>query len=102
MRYFDQRVRRCIDDPFTVVMLGAGLSQMLAIPRGELGLFAFQLVAATVGGWLVLRVVGPLVWWRVETESDEDAELGYDSGDAVQSAADAPSRPEDTRTRAQS
>lgn len=107
MRYFDERVRRCIDDPFTVVMLGAGLSQMLAIPRGELGLFAFQLVAATVGGWLVLRMVGPLVWWRVDEDSDEDAELEHDSDttandDALQGMASTQPRQGGLESRSQS
>jgi hypothetical protein len=106
MRYFDERIRRCIDDPFTVVMLGAGLSQMLAIPRGELGLFAFQLVAATVGGWLVLRMVGPLVWWRVESEPDEEAEMDFDGdraddADAAQRVTEARARQNDMHTRSQ-
>jgi hypothetical protein len=66
MRFIDQRVRNYVEDPFIVVPLGAGLAQILALPRGELGLFAFQLTASIIGGWLVLRVVGPLVWRSVE------------------------------------
>jgi len=71
LRYIDERVRRCAYDPFTVVPLGAGLGQILAMPRGELGLFAFQLTSAIVGGWLILRLIGPLVWWRVDQTEDE-------------------------------
>lgn len=95
LRFIDQRVQKCVDDPFIVVPLGAGLAQVLGMPRGELGLFAFQLTTAIIGGWAVLRIVGPLVWWRVEPqpeggdEGDDgdgcedgfaDAEAGEDSG----------------------
>ncbi|MFZ9882467.1 MAG: hypothetical protein ACO3QC_13825, partial [Phycisphaerales bacterium] len=79
-----------IDDPFVVVPLGAGLAQILGMPRGELGLFAFQLTTAIIGGWAVLRIVGPIVWWRVDrSEDDFDAEepdAESDEHDAVEAA----------------
>ncbi|MCE2881359.1 MAG: hypothetical protein LW636_03220 [Planctomycetaceae bacterium] len=88
LRYLDERVRRCVDDPFVVVPLGAGLAQILGMPRGELGLFAFQLTTAIIGGWAVLRMVGPLVWWRVDRTEDDleddgsDADTDADADDA--------------------
>ncbi len=78
LRYIDTRVHTAIDDPFVVVPLGAGLSQLLAIPRGELGLFAFQMTTAIVGGWLALRIIGPLLWYRVEPEVDSDEDHSDD------------------------
>ena len=72
LRYIDTRVQSAITDPFVVVPLGAGLSQLLAIPRGELGLFAFQMMTAIVGGWLALRMIAPLLWWRVEPDTEDD------------------------------
>ena len=79
MRFIDQRVQRYIDDPFIVVTLGAGLAQILAMPRGEVGLFAFQLTAAIAGGWLVMRTVGPLVWWRTDAGTADDGDLDDES-----------------------
>ncbi|MFM7133246.1 MAG: hypothetical protein ACKO0W_02910 [Planctomycetota bacterium] len=89
LRFIDERVKKCIEDPFIVVPLGAGLAQILGMPRGELGLFAFQLTTAVVGGWLVLRIIGPLVWWRIEPGQDDGGEEGdvHDADHAEESRA---------------
>lgn len=78
LRYIDTRVQSAISDPFVVVPLGAGLSQVLAIPRGELGLFAFQMMTGIIGGWLACRIIGPLLWYRVEPEVDSDEDHSDD------------------------
>ncbi len=78
LRYVDTRVQSAISDPFVVVPLGAGLSQVLAIPRGELGLFAFQMMTGIIGGWLACRIIGPLLWYRVEPEVDSDEDHSDD------------------------
>ncbi len=78
LRYIDTRVQSALTDPFIVVPLGAGLSQVLALPRGELGLFAFQLMTAIIGGWLSLRMIGPLLWWVVTPEVEEDDDGEFD------------------------
>lgn len=61
LRYMDDRVALNPSNPFIVLQFGAATSQFLALPRGELGLFAFNAAAWIAGSWLTLRIVRVLV-----------------------------------------
>ncbi|HYF14184.1 MAG TPA: hypothetical protein VD971_03830 [Phycisphaerales bacterium] len=56
----DRLIARFPDNPFIVIPLGVPLGEIVAISRGELGLFLFRTVAATISAyffmWLVARV----------------------------------------------
>jgi hypothetical protein len=51
-------------NPYTISLLAAGSGNVLAMPRGDVGLFSLQVGAAVVGAWLVLvcvrAVIGPV------------------------------------------
>jgi hypothetical protein len=43
-RYLDIRVTTCLNSPSIIIPLGCGFGQILAVSRGELGLFMYQAV----------------------------------------------------------
>lgn len=51
----DARLARNDRDPLEVAFLGVGISQIFAIPRGELGLFAINALGTMAGAWLLVR-----------------------------------------------
>jgi hypothetical protein len=52
--YCDRRLRANRDNPLEVIVLGAGIAQIFAIPRGELGLFFINATGTMFGAWMVL------------------------------------------------
>jgi hypothetical protein len=64
LRYMDDRVAHNPSNPFVVLQFGAATSQFLALPRGELGLFAFNATAWIAGSWLALSLARTLVTSR--------------------------------------
>jgi len=70
-RYLDERLVLHSGDPFVVIPIGAAASQILGMPRGELGLFGFNALAWTIGAWLVMR---PFRSWMVTPVVDDDEE----------------------------
>lgn len=85
LRYMDDRVALHPGNPFIVIPLGAATAQILAFPRGELGLFAFNALAWIVGASIAMAVFGRFMRRRVE-EQDEDVDQESDdmSGSASQ------------------
>jgi hypothetical protein len=65
LRYLDDRCALWAGDPFVIIPISAATSQILGLARGELGLFAFNALAWSVGGWLAVRLVG-VAFWRKE------------------------------------
>ena len=84
LRYMDDRAALHPGNPFVIIPLGAATAQVLAFPRGELGLFAFNAVAWITGAMLALAVFGFIVRRRVveqvDAEVDEDFQECEDSG----------------------
>ncbi len=56
LRYMDERMRRAASDPITVVLFGSALGQILGMPRGDLGLFAFHMCSAYAGVWIFFKL----------------------------------------------
>jgi hypothetical protein len=76
-RYMDARMRFSAGrDPLTIVVFGSALGQILGMPRGDLGLFAFHMVSAYAGAWLVGRMVCGLVL-RIDREAEALEAEGY-------------------------
>jgi hypothetical protein len=75
-KYMDVRTAASVRDPMTVAVFGSALGQGLGMPRGEIGLFAFNLLAAIVGAWLFSRLAA-----RMFMPVDRDAEFAEASGD---------------------
>jgi len=81
LRYMDVRTMLSTRDPVTVALFGSALGQILGMPRGDLGLFAFNMVSAFVGVWLFGRLIATAVLpidreaeqQALEGESDEEA-----------------------------
>ena len=69
-RYMDTRTLRSIDDPVTIAIFGSALGQVFGMPRGDLGLFAFNMRAAYSGVWIFGRLVA-----KVFLPIDREAEL---------------------------
>jgi hypothetical protein len=51
----DARLARYDRDPYEVVFLGVGISQIFAFARGELGLFVINAVGTMVGAWMLVK-----------------------------------------------
>ena len=75
LRYIDDRVRINAANPFIVIPFGAAAAQILALPRGELGLFAFNALAWIVGATIAIRLIAPAVRKRVEPEDFDDFDI---------------------------
>ncbi len=82
LRLLDELVIRHPINPFVILPIGAALGEILALPRGELGLFFFRTVVAIVAAWVGMRVccrVMLLMGWRFGTSepvADEYVEEG--------------------------
>jgi hypothetical protein len=82
--FLDRTCRKHMMNPFVVVCLGTGLGEMMAIPRGELGLFVFRFVlmflTAWAGMWFIVKLLiaagmtltDPTLAQSEEEWSDED------------------------------
>jgi hypothetical protein len=73
IRYMDDRTSANATNPFIVIPISAATSQVLGMPRGELGLFAFNALAWTSGGWLAMNVLGR--WARRTPQVAEESGL---------------------------
>ena len=73
LRYMDDRVALHPNNPFIVIPMGAAAAQVLAFPRGELGLFAFNAVAWIVGATMALMLFGFMARRR-DDSADADRE----------------------------
>jgi hypothetical protein len=69
LRYLDERVATNAASALIVVPISAATSQVLGMPRGELGLFAFNALAWSVGGWLAVHSLGR--WLRQSGAADD-------------------------------
>lgn len=76
-RYMDARTMFSAGrDPLTIVVFGSALGQVLGMPRGDLGLFAFHMVSAYAGAWIVGRIVCGAVL-RIDREAEALEAEGY-------------------------
>lgn len=59
--FLDRVCRLQMTNPFVIIPLGAGLGELMAIPRGELGLFVFRclfmFLTAWFGMWAIARLM---------------------------------------------
>lgn len=82
----DARLARNDRDPLEVAFLGVGISQIFAIPRGELGLFTINALGTMAGAWLLVMPFR----YMLRPNDPDDAEALLESGanpatdDAVQ------------------
>jgi hypothetical protein len=61
LRILDEMVRLEPDNPFVVIPVGVALGEIVAIPRGELGLFVFRTIIAIVSAYIGMRMVAKLL-----------------------------------------
>ncbi|MFO0856572.1 MAG: hypothetical protein U0640_04350 [Phycisphaerales bacterium] len=61
LRILDEMVAREPDNLFVVIPVGVALGEIVAIPRGELGLFTFRTILAVVAAYIGMRVVAKLL-----------------------------------------
>jgi hypothetical protein len=71
LRYLDARCLNYPGNPSIIIPISAATSQVLGMPRGELGLFAFNGVAWATGAWLAVTIANRALG-RAEFE-DSDA-----------------------------
>jgi len=81
-RYMDERLAANQANPFETALLGVGISQLFAIPRGELGLFVINALGTIAGAAIVLALAPMLSREFVEPEPDDEVEAGR-AGDSV-------------------
>lgn len=82
-RYMDVRTAASTRDPVTIALFGSALGQILGMPRGDIGLFAFNLSAAFLGVWFFGRIVGAMflpIDRVAEFEAREGIEPDMDEG----------------------
>jgi len=73
--------------------IGAATSQFLALPRGELGLFAFNAAAWIAGSWLTLRIVRVLVTSPSRVVAPDELLDASDGDDWMGEELDGPAPP---------
>ena len=81
-RYIDTRVSLSQNDPLTSAIFGSALGQVLGMPRGDLGLFAFNMVAAFSGVWVFGRLAAKLcmpIDRQAELDASSDEEFNDES-----------------------
>ena len=61
LRIGDDLVRKFAENPFIVVPLGVALAEITALSRGELGLFLFRAVAATLSAYVFMWVTAKIL-----------------------------------------
>ncbi len=61
IRILDEMVEREPDNLFVVIPVGVALGEIVAIPRGETGLFVFRTILAVVAAYIGMRVVARLL-----------------------------------------
>ena len=79
-RYMDARTASSTRDPLTIALFGSALGQILGMPRGDVGLFAFNMAAAFLGVWFFGRIVSAMflpIYRAAEIEAQEWPE-GFD------------------------
>ncbi len=54
-RFFDEFVRVRPANPFVVLPVVVGTGELVGIPRGEVGLFMFRMLAAMIAAWVSMR-----------------------------------------------
>jgi hypothetical protein len=82
MRFFDELLVRQSDNPFLVACLGSASGQIVAFPRGDIGLFGVLILAA-VFSMLVLRFIGRLlVGYSVYYPTDAEQRAMLEQGRA--------------------
>ena len=113
-RYMDSRTVWSTNDPIAVAMFGSALGQVIGMPRGDIGLFMFNLLSAFLGVWFFGRLIGYALlpidrdaeWeWREQAESGDDGDATEHDGYGAQHAyagddadtADAAPVPEESR-----
>jgi len=76
-RYMDERTEVSHSDPLTIAIYGSALGQILGMPRGDLGLFTWQMMCAFTGVWLIGGLIASFVMPRdrmAEAAASEDVE----------------------------
>ncbi len=61
LSFLDRVCRLQLTNPFVMIPVGAGLGEMMAIPRGELGLFVFRCSFMFLTAWLGMWAVAKLM-----------------------------------------
>ena len=61
LRIGDDLVRKFAENPFIVVPLGVALAEITALSRGELGLFLFRAVTATLSAYVFMWVTAKIL-----------------------------------------
>jgi len=95
LRFMDRLVLRFPLNPFVVVPMGVAVGEILALPRGELGLFLVRTVASSSGVWIIMwliALVGGAIGLRgtpsttkaevTQPESVIDPDLALNYGDS--------------------
>jgi hypothetical protein len=93
-------------------MFGSALGQVIGMPRGDIGLFMFNLLSAFLGVWFFGRLIGYALlpvdreaeWqWKEQLESvdeheaDDDVEDQYSDAAAEAAHVDVAAVPEESR-----
>ncbi|MCC6426391.1 MAG: hypothetical protein IT435_06180 [Phycisphaerales bacterium] len=61
LSFLDRVCRFNLNNPFVMIPVGAGLGELMAVPRGELGLFAFRCVFMFLTAWFGMWAVAKLM-----------------------------------------
>ncbi len=102
LRIFDELIRQRPYNPFVVLPIAVGIGEIIALPRGEAGLFFVRALVYTAAAWVAMSVVARLLmtvgWVRrydaeehgwETTTGDED---GYGADDGTYGVPDADRR----------
>ncbi|MBL8764634.1 MAG: hypothetical protein JNM07_10240 [Phycisphaerae bacterium] len=97
MRLLDEVVDRSPNNPFVILPMGTCIGEIIALARGETGLFLFRAITTIVIAWVAMRVV---VWllrtvlgYAVRYDESEADEHTPDPGTDAWPDSDQPAEP---------
>lgn len=74
VRYLDEAMISRPHSPFIILPVGAALGEVLGLARGELALFAFNVVISTIAAYvMMLFALQVLTWFGWRPQYDEDS-----------------------------
>lgn len=61
LRLLDDRVNQDPNNPFAVIPVGCALGEIMALARGELGLFMFRTIVVITSAWIAVWLIGKVL-----------------------------------------
>jgi hypothetical protein len=85
-RFVDNIIFTRINDPVVVISLGSALSQVIAIPRGDVSLFTFTYIYTTFSTFLVFAGIAYLFRFQRVGNRESPMDIYHDTDESIATA----------------